>query len=124
MPPPQATQTLPAALDGNPARNALAAARPEPAVVIPGLNVRQDLAAEFLSAAQAAKPDGDVVLRPYDPGYTPDWNEVCYIDLAENGAIAELIRQVSQVQQAELFREQDEVVDHLRFYAIVVSSNA
>jgi hypothetical protein len=56
-----------------------------------------------------------IVLKPYEPGYTPDWNELCYIDLEENDAIAELVRQISQVQQAELFREADEIVDHLQF---------
>jgi len=124
MPPQQAIQSLPEAFAGNPAVNVLVAAEPEAEVIIQRLNLRQDLAAEFLSAAQAASPDEDVLLKPYDPGYTPDWNEVCYIDLAENLAIAELISQISQVQQAELFRERDEIVDHLRFYAVVVSPNA
>jgi hypothetical protein len=82
------------------------------------------LATEFLSVAVAANPNADVVLRSYDPGYTPEWNEISYIDLADYEGIAELIRQVSQVQQAELFREEDEIVDHLRFYAIVVSPSA
>jgi hypothetical protein len=124
MPPQQAIQSLPQAFAGNPGVNVLVAAEPAAEVVLQRLNLRQDLATEFLSAAQAANPNGDVVLRPYDPGYTPDWNEVCYIDLAENESIAELIRQISQVQQAELFREQDEIVDHLLFYAIVVSPSA
>jgi Domain of unknown function (DUF4868) len=65
-----------------------------------------------------------VILRPYDPGRIPDWNELTYIDLAEYPQIAELIRQISQVTQAELFQERDEIVDHLRFYAIVVSPSA
>src|SRR5712692_3895105 len=124
MPPQQAIQSLPEAFAGNPGINVLVAAEPGENVVIQRLNLRQDLAAEFLSAAQSANPNADVVLRPYDPGYTPDWNEVCYIHLAENEGIAELVRQISQVQQAEMFREQDEIVDHLRFYAIVVSPSA
>ena len=124
MPPQQAIQSLPQVFAGNPAVNVLVAAEPGADVVLQRLNLRQDLAAEFLTAAQEARPDENVVLRPYDPGYTPEWNEVCYIDLADHAAIAELIRQISQVQQAELFREQDEIVDHLRFYAIVVSPNA
>jgi hypothetical protein len=124
MPPQQAIQTLPEIFAGDPAVNVLVAAEPGENVVIQRLNLRRDLAAEFLAAAQAANPNADVVLRPYDPGYTPDWNEVCYVDLAEYEAIAELIRQISQVQQADMFREQDEIVDHLRFYAIVISPNA
>jgi len=124
MPPQQAIQSLPQAFAGNPAVNVLVAAEPGADVILQRLNLRKDLADEFLAAAQAARPDEGVVLKPYEPGYTPDWNELCYIDLAENDTIAELVRQISQVQQAELFREADEIVDHLRFYAIVVSPNA
>jgi len=124
MPPEQAIQSLAQALTGDPAVSVLVAADPGADIVIQRLNLRQDLAAEFLSAAQMASPNGDVVIRPYEPGYTPDWNEVSYIDLTEHEAISEVILQVSQIQQAELFREEDEIVDHLRFYAIVVSPSA
>src|SRR5206468_3513319 len=67
---------------------------------------------------------GDVVFKPYDPGYKPDEHELIYVELAQQQTIAEQIRQFSQVQQAELFHESDQIVDHLRFYAIVVSANA
>jgi hypothetical protein len=84
------------------------------------------LAAEFLSVAQASvpSPDGNVVFKPYEPGYKPDQHELNYIELAQHQTIAAQIRQLSQVQRAELFRENDDIVDHLRFYAIVVSPNA
>ena len=124
MPPQQAIESLGPALAGNPAVSVLVAAEPAQNVILQRLNLRQDLAAEFLSAAQGARPDENIVLRPYDPGYTPEWNELAYVDLEENEAIAELVGQISQVQEAEIFREQDEIVDHLRFYAIVVSPNA
>jgi len=124
MPPQQAIESLGHALAGSPAVSVLVAAEPEQNVILQRLNLRQDLAAEFLSAAQGAKPGENIVLRPYDPGYTPDWNELAYVDLGENQAIAELIAQISQVQEAEIFRERDDIVDHLRFYAIVVSPNA
>jgi hypothetical protein len=78
----------------------------------------------FYPWLKEARPAQNIVLRPYDPGYTPDWNELAYVDLQDNEEIAELIGQISQVQEAEMFREQDEIVDHLRFYAIVVSPNA
>jgi Domain of unknown function (DUF4868) len=125
MPPEQAIQSLARVLRGGDlAVNVLVAAEPETEIVIQRLNLQQDLAAEFLSAAQGAKPNGEVVFKPYDPGYTPDWNEISYIELSEHESIAELISQVSQVQQAELFHEDDEIVEHLRFYAIVVSPSA
>jgi len=124
MPPQQAIQSLGQALANNPAVSVLVASEPAADLVLQRLNLRQDLSAEFLAAAQAANPDGNMVLRPYDPGYKPDQNELCYLDLAANEAMGELIQQISQVQQAEIFREEDEMVDHLRFYAIVVSPSA
>src|SRR5581483_2442931 len=90
------------------------------------LNLRQDLAAEFLSSARAAVPvgDEDLVLRQYDPGYRPESHELVYIDLSQNAEIAQQVRQVADVQNTELFREDDNIVDHLRFYGIVASPSA
>jgi len=126
MPADQALQSLPAAFTAGPAVSVLIAAEPEENVVIQRLNLRQDLAAEFLSAAKDSVPPAgqEVRLRAYEPGYKPDADEIIYIDLSQNAVIAELIRQVSQVQQAELFHEDDEIIDSLRFYAVVVSPSA
>lgn len=124
MPPQQAIQSLPEALVGNPSVSVVVAAEPEADTVIQRLNLRQDLAAEFLSVARDAVPAAEIALRRYDPGYNPDWNEIAYVDLEENATIAELVKDVSLVQQAELFREEDEFVDHLRFYAVVISPTA
>lgn len=123
MPALQSLQTLPQALTGNSTITVLVAAKPEENIVIQRLNLRQDLAAEFLSAARDSVPPAnqEVRLRAYEAGYTPDSDEISYIDLSHNAAVADLILQVSQIQQAELFREDDVVIDSLRFYAIVVS---
>jgi hypothetical protein len=126
MPPLQSLQSLLPALTSNPTVTVLVAAEPDENIVIQRLNLRQDLAAEFLSAAKDSVPptNQEVRLRAYEAGYKPESDEVSYIDLAQNSAIADLISQVSQVQQAELFHEDDEVIDSLRFYAIVVSPSA
>lgn len=124
MPQQEAIRSLSQALANNPALSVLLAAEPGGETVVQRLNLRQDLAAEFLSIARAATPGVDVVLRPYDPGYKLDSNQVGYIELAQHEGMAELSRQISQVQQAEIFREADDIVDHLRFYAIVLSANA
>ena len=100
MPPQEAINTLRPVLAGNPAVNVLVASEPGQGFIVQRLNLRQDLADEFRSAAQAAQPSADVVLRPYDPGYTPDWNELAYIDLQENEAVANLVGQISEVQNA------------------------
>jgi Domain of unknown function (DUF4868) len=124
MPPQQAIEGLRRALGRDSATNVVVASEPAGNLVFQRLNLRQDLANEFFSAAQEALPATDVVFTPYDPGYTPDWNELAYIELAQNPAIAEVIDQLSQVQLAELFQEDDEIVDHLRFYAVVISATA
>jgi hypothetical protein len=126
MPASQSLQALPRALTNDSTVTVLVAAAPEENIVIQRLNLREDLAAEFLSAAKESVPptNQEVRLRAYEAGYKPDRDEIMYIDLSQNAVIAELILQVSQVQHAELFREDDEVIDSLRFYAIVVSPSA
>jgi hypothetical protein len=125
MPPEQVFQSLPQALLGAPAVTVLVAAEPDGHVVVQRLNLRRDLATEFLSVAKDSVPAAtDVRLKPYEPGYKPDPDEVTYVDLSQNEELAQQIRAISQVQQAELFREDENFIDHLRFYAIVVSPNA
>ena len=126
MPAEQAFQALRQAITNNPAVNVLLASEPDEDVVIQRLNLRDDLAAEFLAAARdsCSYRDGDFELRPYDPGYKPESREITYIELAGHAAIADQIRAFSQIQQAEIFSEDDEIVDYLRFYGIVISPSA
>lgn len=128
MPAEQALEHLLRALANNPPVNVVLASEPDPeaGIVIQRLSLRQDLAGEFLSTAQSAVPlvNQDLMLRRYEPGYTPESHELSYLELANHVGIADQVRQVSQVQQAELFREDDGIVDHLRFYAIVASPTA
>jgi len=112
----------------NPDVNVVVASEPnrEAGIAIQRLNLRQDLATEFRTTAHGAMPtvNEDLALREYEPGYNPDSHELSYLELAGYEQIAEQVRQVSQIQQAELFREDDAFVDHLRFYAIVASLTA
>jgi hypothetical protein len=111
---------------GQPAVTVLVAAEPVDDVVFQRLNLSDDLAGDFLSAAKDSVPIAgrEIRLHAYDPGYKPESDEICFIDLAQNQSIADLIRDVSQTQEAELFRERDEIVDSLRFYSVVVSPSA
>jgi hypothetical protein len=94
--------------------------------VIQRLNLTDGLAADFLTAARKAVPESldEVRLRPYEAGYMADPNELLYLELENEADVALLTRQLSHVQQAEIFRERDEIVDHLKFYAIVASPSA
>lgn len=56
MPALQSLQTLPSVLTVNSTVTVLVAAKPEENIVIQRLNLRQDLAAEFLSAAKDSVP--------------------------------------------------------------------
>lgn len=126
MPALESLRGLAQMLTGNPAVTVLVAAKPEEDILIQRLNLREDLATEFLSAAKDSVPPAnqEVRLRPYEAGYKPDADEITYIDLSQNAELLAQINEFSQVQQAELFHEADEVIDSLRFYAIVVSPNA
>ena len=128
MPAEQALRRLSQALANNPPANVMIASEPDPetGIVLQRLTLREDLAREFLTTAQSAVPtvNADLILRTYDPGYNPSAHELSYIELASQESIAEQVQRISQVQQAELFREDDEIVDHLRFYAIILSPTA
>lgn len=110
MPAQQAIDTLRPVLAGNPAVNVLVASEPGQETILQRLNLRQDLANEFRSVAKEAQPEANVILRPYDPGYTPEWNELAYIELQGNEDVANMVEQISEVQEAEIFHERDEIV--------------
>jgi hypothetical protein len=124
----EALERLSQALSNNPSITIVLGAEPDSTagILLQRLTIQQDLAEEFLTTASEAVPEAnsEVTLRPYDPGYKPEPNEICYIELAGQQQIAEVVHQVSQVQQAELFHEDDNIVDSLRFYAIVASPSA
>lgn len=122
----EALQSLAEAFTMKPSVAVLVAAEPPSGAVIERLNLGQHLADEFLSVARDSVPDATatVRIRRYEPGYKPDLDELVYLDLAEQEKIAVQVRQIAQVQQAELFREKEDVINHLRFYAVVVSPSA
>lgn len=100
MPAEQAFQAIIQAVATNPAVNVLLASEPDDDVVIQRLNLRDDLAAEFLAAARGACSFQDNLfrLRPYDPGYKPEPHEISYVELADQPAIADQIRAFTLVQ--------------------------
>ncbi|WP_128911003.1 Kiwa anti-phage protein KwaB-like domain-containing protein [Granulicella sibirica] len=126
MPAEEALGILVAAFAANPSTNVLLVSEPEGETVIQRLNLDDGLAADFRSVAQDACSYilGALRLRAYDPGYKPEPDELSYIDLANDADLATRIQELTRVQQAELFVEDDAVIDALRFYSIVISPSA
>lgn len=126
MPAEQALESLVAAFAGNPATNVLLVAEPGGAAVVQRLSLDDALAENFRLVAQDACSYilGNLRLRSYDPGYKPEADELSYIDLEENAELSAQIQQVARVQQAEMFREDEDIINTLRFYSIVVSPSA
>jgi hypothetical protein len=90
-------------------------------VVIQRVTLNQDLAEEFLSSARSAARDReDGILKPYVEGYKPDANEILFMKLGDAPNVKEAVDSIAQVAEAEEFKEEDKVLDHLRAYAIVV----
>jgi hypothetical protein len=91
--------------------------------VIQRLNLHDEVAKDFRAVAVAAtSARDDLVLRAYEPGYKPDANELLSLDLEVEPEVSAVVDQVSQVAEAEQFTEDDEIVSHLRFYALVVGA--
>jgi len=126
MPAEEALTNLIAAFAATPPTSVLLVSEPEGEAVIQRLNLDDGLAADFRSVAQDACSYilGSLRLRVYDPGYKPEFDELSYIDLANEATLSAQIQELTQVQQAAIFVEDDGVIDALRFYSIVVSPSA
>jgi hypothetical protein len=126
MPAEQALESLVAIFAANPAANVLLVSQPDEDTVIQRLSLDGALATDFRQVARDACSNiiGNMRLRLYDPGYKPDSDELSYVDLSANAELATQIQELAGVQRAELFREDDEIIDALRLYSIVVSPSA
>ena len=94
------------------------------APLIQRLNIHENVAGEFkqnlIKFIDKSLPD--IRFSEYIPGYKPDKNEFCYLNLASEPQIADLIEVISQIEQPEIFSEQDEVIEKLKFYTIICSN--
>ena len=126
MPAEEALEGLIAIFAANPSTSVLLVAEPDGEAVVQRLSLDDGLAADFRSVAEDAcsYTPGSLRLRAYDPGYKPEPDELSYIDLNDDPDLSAQIQELSRVQQAAIFAEDDAVVDSLRFYTIVVSPSA
>ncbi|HET8579744.1 MAG TPA: Kiwa anti-phage protein KwaB-like domain-containing protein [Nitrospiraceae bacterium] len=89
------------------------------------LNTHANVAAEFKRVADEFLAELDEpVLRRYDPGYKPDAHELLYLSLEGRADLQGIVESVSDLDNLEIFAEDEEVVRHLRLYAILVGSGS
>ncbi len=69
---------------------------------------------------EANEPD----FRRYDPGYRPSSHEICYVKLPDHEMVSAMLDSLSDVDSAEIFKEEDDVIDRLKFYAVVVEKGS
>lgn len=87
------------------------------------LNISPDLQQEFQGIIRNSV-SADVRLVPYDAGYKPESNEVCWIELDHSPDLTAVLDRLTAVQRPPLFREEAEFIRHLNFYAVVGRVNA
>lgn len=119
----QSLHTLRRVLDRPHTVTLLVAADIADETVVERLTLHDRLADEFRAVgrhAVLAAVDEDIALRPYDPDYKLDSHELAYLLLADNADIAATVRLISQTGRAQLFTEDEHVIDNLRFYSVVL----
>jgi hypothetical protein len=94
------------------------------------ISLDDEIAGDFFEIGDAAaRGDAERRLRRYEPGFILDGNEIAYINLAGAAAgateqgIAELLESCCSLDDLEAFTAEDEIVDRLRFYVIVVQDD-
>ena len=91
------------------------------------LTLKKQVAQEFRKIARDAVPDKDdeeLTIRRYEAGYKPDAHELTYLRVKDEPEIQVTLESLFQVDEAELFSEEQRVIESLRFYAIVIGSGS
>lgn len=98
----------------------------ETELIVQRVQLKTTLATEFVEDARSLVNElaEDPVLLEYDPGYKPDAHEICYVSLNAMKPVKSIIEEVSTVDQAELFDEDEDFIGRLRFYAIIVEGKS
>lgn len=92
------------------------------------VTVSKDIAQEFkgiltnvLSRWRRDLEKGDLVLHLYKPTSKLDSHEIEYIKLDEHDSIREQIESLSDLAQLNVFKEEEDFVTNLRFYAVALT---
>src|SRR6266480_5429688 len=92
-------------------------------LVFQRLTLADPVSAQFLQEVSNTVAEiEELTLLEHDPGYKPEDDELCYIPLSKSDLAAKAVGSFASLDQVELFRESEEVIDNLRFYATVVQN--
>lgn len=109
----QAFEKLVKVMAGQKVTNVVVVSEPDESAVVQRLTLSDDLAQDFFRIARNATMDlGDEVqFVPYDAGYKPESHQRFYLELASYPEVDQIVNFVVQLQQAELFSEEEDVID-------------
>jgi hypothetical protein len=85
------------------------------------VNISNDVAEQFrdVFVTELSRAD-EYQVRRYEPGYKAERDEVQYVSSGDD-SVAELLGNFSGVNHLELFSESDDVVENLKFNAVVAT---
>lgn len=97
----------------------------EEELVFQRLTLAGPVSKQFLEEVSATVAQlGERTLQRYEAGYKLDDDELCYIQLSESDLAKEAVESFASLDQVELFRESDDIIDNLRFYAVIVQQKS
>ena len=89
------------------------------------LTLAEGVSSQFFENASATVDRiKDLNLIEHDLGYKQDDHELCYIPLEKSEMAKNIVKSFSSLDQLPLFRESEEIIDNLRFYAMVVQARS
>jgi len=88
------------------------------------LQMRDALAQHFTKIVQDFGTSLESVdVHRYDASYRPEQHEAMYMKIADNHEIAGIVEAFSKFDDLGLFKESNEVTEHLKFYGVVVQTS-
>ncbi len=107
----------------------LASEGEEEELIFQRLTLTDPVSKEFGDDATEAFAGGEnLTLVKYEAGYKPDDDQLCYLSLDESDDVKKVVDSIlesaSNFNDVELFKENEQIIDNLRFYVVAVKGNS
>ncbi len=95
-------------------------------MVFQRLSLTDEVSGDFLKnvVSTLGKDGSEPAFRDYAAGYAPSSYELCYVKLADHEPVSAMLDSVSDIGGAGIFKEEDDIINRLRFYAIVAENKS